>query len=521
MPLYKKIAKIKTLAAAAAATAVAASALSATAFADEAYYGYNYNWWGDDIPSQNGYVVSDVISGTDLGVGSLSSPSDMFIDETDKKLYIADTDNHRIVIADVDNGKLSNAKVLDTFKYGDEFPESESIIKQTVLNTPKGVFVTHYKDNVLIYIADSMNSRVLACYEDGTIFKEYTKPSNDVYDDSISFRPDKLVVDYALNVYVVIPSITNGMVQFSSDGTFNGYYGANRVQTTAQVLENAFYRLFMTREQMSKRQRASAIEIANCDIDEKGFIYTVTSSQKASTDVLKKLNPAGENIYVNMGYDSYIYGDHSVYYNGKTYASAIDDVDVDENGNVFLLDFTERRVFQYSDELDLEFIFGGSGNQKGLFTSPTAIETFQNRVFVSDDRKNSITIFKLTEFGEIVQDAIEKFNRGLYQEAKEPFEEILQRDSNYWYAYIGLGNAYYTMGENELAMKYFYQNSRSGYNRAFKEYRMEQVRKYFNVFIIIIIVLVVGLVVLSKLLKIRKKKKAAKAAASGGDGNAV
>ena len=225
----------------------------------------------------------------------------------------------------------------------------------------------------------------------------------------------------------------------------------------------------MTREQMAKRQRAVAIEIANCDIDEQGFIYTVTSSKQSDTDILKKLNPAGENIYTNMGYDGYIFG---------------------------------------------------NGRQKGLFTSPTAVETFQNRVYVSDDQKNSITVFKLTEFGEIVQGAIEKFNRGLYEEAKEPFEEILQRDSNYWYAYIGLGNAYYTMGENELAMKYFYQNSRSGYNRAFKEYRMEQIRKYFNVFIIVIIVLVIGLIVLSKVLKAHKKKKAAKAAA-GGDGNAV
>ncbi len=514
MPLYKKIAAFV------AAAAVAASAISVPAFADEAYRGYNYNWWGDAIPSQNGYVVRDVISGTNLGVGNFNEPNDMFIDETDEKLYIVDTSNQRIVIADIKDGKLGNAKVLDTFKYGSEFPESASEIKQTKLNTPKGIFVTHYKEKTLIYIADSMNSRVIGCYEDGTIFREYTRPTSDVYDDSVSFRPDKVVVDNALNVYTIIPSITNGMVQFSQDGTFNGFYGANRVQTTAQVLQNAFYRLFMTREQMSKRQRAVAIEITNCDIDEQGFIYTVTSSKKSSTDVLKKLNPAGENIYVNMGYDGYIFGDYSVYYNGKTYASAIDDVDVDENGNVFLLDFTERRVFQYSDELDLEFIFGGSGNQKGLFTSPTAVETFNNRVYVSDDRKNSITVFELTEFGEIVHDAIEKFNRGLYEEAKEPFEEILQRDSNYWYAYIGLGNAYYTMGENELAMKYFYQNSRSGYNRAFKEYRMEQVRKYFNVFIIAILVLVVGLIVLSKVIKVRKKKKAAKAAA-GGDGNAV
>jgi len=117
----------------------------------------------------------------------------------------------------------------------------------------------------------------------------------------------------------------------------------------------------------------------------------------------------------------------------------------------------------------------------------------------------------------MVHDAVEMFNRGLYQEAKEPFEEIILRDSNYWFAYIGLGNAYYTMGENEKAMDYFYMNSKGGYNRAFKEYRMDMIREYFNIFMIVVLILIIALVVLSKVIKVIKKKKRA----AGGDGNAV
>lgn len=509
MPLFKKIG------AAALATAIAASCLSLPAYADEAYYGYNYNWWNDPVPSQNGYVVDRVVTGVDLGVGALSEPNDMFVDNETGKIYLVDTNNARIVITDEN---LNSATVLDTFNYSDEFTEERSIVKKTTLDSPQGIFVTHNRGETLIYIADSMNSRVLACYEDGTIFFEYTRPSNDLYDADISFRPDKVVVDNALNVYVVIPSITNGMVQFSREGTFNGYYGANRVETTAEVLQNAFYSIFMNREQMRKRARAVAIEIANCDIDDQGFIYTVTSSKNADKDILKKLNPAGENIYLNMGFDNLLFGDMPLYYNGTTYASTIDDVDVDQEGNVFLLDFSEKRIFQYSDQLDLEFIFGGEGPQKGLFTSPTAIENLNGKVYVTDGRKNTITTFKLTEFGQMVHSAVEMFNRGLYQEAKEPFEEIILRDSNYWFAYIGLGNAYYTMGENETAMEYFYMNSRGGYNRAFKEYRMDMIRQYFNVFMIAVIILIVVLVVLSKVMKLLKKKKKA---AAGGDGNAV
>ncbi len=511
MPLFKKFG------AAAMAAVTAVSALASAVSADEPYNGYNYDWWNDAVPSQNGYVVDEVITGVDLGVGAFNELNDIFVDEVTGKIYLADTKNKRIVITDE---KMESATVLDTFKYGEEFPESESLIKKTDLNDPSGVFVTHNNDKTLIYIADTMNERVIGCYEDGTIFREYTRPSGDLYEAEVSYRPLKVVVDNALNVYVVIKSITNGMVQFSTEGRFNGYYGSNRVETTAEVLQNAFYSLFMSREQMRKRVQAVAIEIANCDIDEEGFIYTVTSSKNAEKDVLKKLNPAGENIYLNMGFDNMLFGDMPLYYNGQNFASAIDDVDVDENGNVFLLDFTKRRIFQYSEELDLEFIFGGEGNQKGLFTSPTAIENLNHRVYVTDGRKNSITIFKLTEFGGMVQDAIELFNRGRYQDAKEPFEEILLRDSNYWFAYIGLGNAYYTMGENEMAMKYFYMHSKGGYNRAFKEYRMDMIRSYFNIFMIVVIVLIVIAVAIS-IVRRRIKKKKLKAASTGGDGNAV
>ena len=86
--------------------------------------------------------------------------------------------------------------------------------------------------------------------------------------------------------------------------------------------------------------------------------------------------------------------------------------------------------------------------------------------------------------------------------------EVLSRDSNYWFAYIGLGNAELSQGNYETAMDYFYRNSRAGYNRAFKQYRMQFVRDNFNIFMIVILVVIVLLIVLSKLLKMRKKKKA-------------
>lgn len=487
--------------------AVAATTFVVNASADEPYVGYNYDWWGDPIPSQNGFVVEDVVSGVDMDITSLAEPNDMFVHDETGTFYIVDTKNNRIIETD-SKFTPENTRVITELTYSESFPESESTIKKTTFSAPKGIFVrTDKDDHTLIYVADSTNERVVAFNTDLEIEMEYVRPSSDVYDSQVTFNPDKVVVDSAFNVYVVIPSITQGTVQFSADGTFNGYYGANRVNATAEVIAQQFWKLIYTREQIIAMRRNVSIEISNVDIDNEGFIYTVTESRTSDTDVLKKLNPAGTNIFTNLGYDEYTYGDFATrYYKGKNYANAICDVEVDQDGNIYLLDFATGRVFQYTNECDLLFIFGGLGTQKGTFTSVAAVESYNGKVYVLDSRKNTITVFGQTEFGGIVQNAIYLFNEGLYDEAKGPWEEVLRRDSNYWLAYIGLGNAYLNQGDYETALDYFYRNSRAGYNRAFKSFRIEFIRANFTWMMLIIIGVILLLIVLSYIKKFRQKK---------------
>lgn len=345
--------------------AVAASALAVTSAADEPYIGYNYDWWGDPIPSQNGFVVEDVVSGTDMGLTTLAEPNDLFVHDETGRFYIADTKNNRIIETDSSFSE-ENTRIISELTYSDIFTEEMSKVKKTTFSAPMGVFArTDKNGHTLIYVADSANERVVAFNEDLEIEMEYVRPSSDVYDAQVTFNPNKVVVDSAFNVYVVVPSITQGAVQFSADGTFNGYYGANRVNATAEVIAQQFWKLIYTREQIIAMKKNVSIEIANVDIDDEGFIYTVTESRTSDTDILKKLNPAGTNIFTNLGFDEYIFGDFmQIYYKGKNYTSAITDVEVDSEGNIYLLDFATGRVFQYSNECDLLFIFGGLGTQK-------------------------------------------------------------------------------------------------------------------------------------------------------------
>lgn len=537
VPSIKRIAARVTAAAMAAVTL-----MTSVAYADEPYDGYNYDWWGDPVPSQNGYVVDKVITGADIGVGTLSEPSDMFFSDLGD-LYLADSAYKPTSGSDSAKGRIIATDENFQLKFTVESLDFSGVqdwldTKNSELNTgaisqadfnkitnlsfngPTGVYVDVDEGESTIYVADNSNDRVVAFTVDeigtdeyktsvGKVKVVYTRPDASMYDSSVTFNPSKVLVDAAKNVYVCIKSIAKGAAVFSKEGDFNGYFGANRVEATGEVLMNAFWKLIFSREQAKRMRRSVPVEISNFDIDSDNFIYTVTESKSADTDILKKLNSAGTNIYTNLGYSDYTFGDAlTKYYRGQTYSSQITDIDVSADGTINLLDLKTGRVFQYDDECQLLFIFGGIGQQKGTFNIVNAVESRGSNVYVLDGRKCSITVFKQTEFGSIVHNAIALFNKGKYEEARQPWEEALRRDSNYWLAYIGLGNAYLNEGDYDTAMKYFYYNSKSGYNDAFKSWRMNFIRDNFTVFAIVILVLLVGIYVLSTWRnKVRARKR--------------
>lgn len=521
-------------------SAVLAAAMLCTgvvAYADEPYTGYNYDWWGDPVPSQNGYVVDKVVSGLDIGCGQFTNPADLYFDDNEM-LYIADSgytgsfdtksQKGRIVVTDKDFNLAYSIEYLDfsdkqewlsekKSQYDSGSLTEERYSKETNIyfNTPTGVFV----DGDNVYVADSENERVVQFTVDkdangmgyGKVIEVFTRPDATYYDAGTTFRPEKVLVDAAKNVYVCITTITRGAVVFSREGEFNGYYGANRVEKTGEVILNAFWKLIMTTEQIKRMKRSVPVELSNFDIDDDNFVYTVTKNKNSDTDVLKKMNSAGTNIFINLGYNEYSFGDTLIkYYRGTTYSSQICDVDVGPNGEINLLDLQTGRVFQYDDECTLMFIFGGSGDQKGTFTTVNAVESIGTNVYVLDSRKSTITVFKRTEFGSIVHEAMSLFNAGKYNEAMEPWNEVLRRDSNYWMAYIGLGNAYLNAKDYEAAMDNFYLQSRSGYSDAFKSWRMNFIRENFTLFAVIIIAIFVAIYVISSIRgKARSKKRAA------------
>lgn len=461
---------------------------SLTASAGEAYDVYNYDRWGEAIPSQAGYIAERAVSGYDLGVGAFESPSDIFYDHNDL-FYIVDSGNNRIVT--INGGFDEVVRIYDSFK----MPDGSS----TTLKNPQGIFIS--KENDYMYIADNENSRVLISDLDGNVISEMTKPTSEVYDQKRTFLPQRVIADKAGNVYVVLNNITTGAAMFNPEGEFTGFYGANRVQPTAEIIGNYFTSLFTSEEKRSHRARNVPTGITSFDIDG-DFIFTCTSSSTQTTDTVKKLNAAGKNIFANMDLK---FGDYAPMYDtsqNKLLAPAICDIDIAEDGNINCLDFTTGRIFQYDEDCNLLFITGTLGKQVGGFDHVAALESKGENLYVVDSQKDTVTIFTETDFGKIVHEATALHNDGRYEEALEPWQEVLKRDGNYRRAYVGVAAALLRKGDYEGSMKYS-KLADAGwiYNKAFEGYRMDFLKKYFGYIFIVIVLAIAALFIAGRQLK--------------------
>ena len=474
--MMKKLQRFASVALAAALSL--GSVLSMGASAEEHYDVYNYDRWEEAIPSQAGYLAAKTISGDDLGVGNFSEPSDIFRDKYDQ-FFIVDTKNNRLVV--------TNSEVDEVVKVYDEFTMPDG--STTTLKAPEGVYVSPETD--LIYIADYNNSRVLVCDYDGNVTLELTKPDSELFSQELTFLPQKVIADKAGNIYVVLGNITTGAAMFNAEGEFQGYYGANTVEATSQVVANYFWKLISTEEMRSRQARTVPSGITNFDLDDEGFIYTCTQSTSQTKDTVKKLNPAGTNLFASLDTS---WGDIQSVYDANTnknYQSMICDIEISDDGNINCLDLTSGRVFQYDEDGNLLFIFGSSSDQKGGFTEVAALESYQDKILVLDTRKNTVTVFRETDFGSIVHKATVLYNGGYYEEALDPWFEVLQYDGNYRRAFLGISAAYLVQGNYEGSMKYAkLADSPYRYNRAFEGYRQEWLSTHTGLVVGVLLLLV-------------------------------
>lgn len=478
----------------------------ASAISFEPYNGYNYNAWGASVSAPNGYRVEQVIDGTMLGVGKFIEPSDLFY--VNNELYILDSGNNRIIVLDK-SYKLS--RVIDAFTLDG---------KKEELKNPRGIFIRSDKS---FTVCDTDNSRILDCKPNGEIVKILTKPTDEIYPENIAFKPIKVIEDSSQNLYVIVLDFYYGAICYNPNGSFNSFFGSNRVEITPKLLFDRLWKSILPKSTTKYISNYVPVNYSNFDIDSDDFIFTTTRQTKNSLDEIKKLNNVGINILRSeAAYDTINksdYGDKErIRYKGETSDSQFTDIDVSDEGLMSALDFNSNKVFQYDEESNLLFVFGGKGEQKGLFKRPIAIETIENNVIVLDFEKCDITIFQPTEFGDIVHKAVKFYVDGQFNDAVPEWQSILKLDSNYEPAYRGIGKALAEQQKYTESLKYLKLGfDRESYSSSLRRVRTEFIKENLVFISLISLIIILLLLYRKKLMKIfRGERKYEEAAVDEG-----
>lgn len=359
----------------------------------------------------------------------------------------------------------------------------------------------------LIYIADTENERVIVTDINSNCVKILELPDSPLIPTGFKYKPVKVVVDKKGYTYIVSEGSYYGAILYSPKTEFLGFFGANTVKgTLSTAYNNLFNRLFSNDVKRAADELSLPYTLTDITVGPDNFIYTATGRTAKSGTIQKGqvcvYNPGGKD---TLKASSFNFADYEVA--GAEKAQNILGIDVDDEGYIYLLDGVYGRIFFYDKECNLLSVFGGGYNdshQTGGFYLPTAITVNGQDIVVTDRQKNGITIFKITQYGNLVKQADSVTLMGDFATALPLWKEVIRQDSNNQLAYRGVAKALYDIGEDEEAIKY----SRMGYDRetyskAFENIRNQWLEDNFTLIAIFAIILISAI---SALLVIKKKR---------------
>ena len=461
---------------------------------EDLFYTYTYDYWGIERESPDAYAMNSVLFGNSYGIGNFNSPEGLFV--RDNRVFICDTLNNRIVEFSYNNGKFTLVKVVT---------EVNNEGKMEPLSKPYDVFIT--PDNEW-YISDYGNQRIVFTDDSQNVLGTIYKPEDEeTLSADYQFLPQKLVVDSAKRIFVQAQNINKGFMEFENDGEFVGYIGAADVQFD---FIDYFYKLISTQAQRAQMEAFVPTEYNNIALDSEGFIYatlgTFEDSEVNSANPVRKLNAKGTDILIRNGYENPI-GDIQ-WGNGGGYngTSKFSDVTILENDCYYCLDMTRGRVFGYDFQGNLLYAFGGIGYRQGNFKLPVAIEAIGDSLLILDKELGSVTIMTLTEYGKLINDALNTYKIGEYDISADYWRQVLKLNGNYDLAYIGIGRSLLRQDKFEEAMDYFkLKLDFKNYSKAYKLYRKKKIEDNIGYVFAIFMVLLVIIFVRNTVKKIRRE----------------
>lgn len=461
------------------------------AVAASSYGTYTYSQDGFGVASPDAYTPEMIVDSKYMGISTVpKNPADLETDE-DGNVYIADSGNNRILVLDrYYKYKFS----IKSFTNSNGIPDA--------LSNPNGVFV----GNDLIYVADTDNKRIVVFdQDDGSYVKTVEEPQADVFPADSVYRPVALAVDSAGTMYVISSSTYMGVIALNPDGSFQCFVGAQKVTISAwQKIWRYFQTDEMKRrsEQYVSTEfnnitidHRGFIYVTTSSIDANAQ-QSATRNNSADFSPVKKLNVSGDDIMKRTGFFGFGEVDvqlRSTVTTAPVGTSVIVDVALGPQNTWSIIDSKRSKVYTYDEYGDLLFIFGDTGTQLGNMRSMAAICYQDEKILLLDKSTGTFTVYSRTEYGEILLNAIENQNNRNYDKAQEDWETILQRNNNFDAAYIGIGKALYRSGKWTEAMDYFTSAyDTDNYSSAFKMYRKDLIGKIIYLIPIVIIIVCVG-----------------------------
>ena len=252
-------------------------------------------------------------------------------------------------------------------------------------------------------------------------------------------------------------------------------------------------------------------------MDPEGLLYAL-SDPKSNTGQIKRMGLNGnQTLNFKSGFTTqsgdllnFVEQPKSYYEKGGSFVinSNLLCLAVDPQGFIYAADSIRGRVYVYDEECRVLTAFSlgfSQGDQVGTFHTPCALAVSNDKLFVADSGNRSITVFELTEYGQMYKTADTYTINGEYELAMPYWEEILKLDSNNQRAYEGLAKAYLGRGDYEKAMYYAEMgNDQQTYSLAYSEVQSVWLSNNFW-WLFIVCVLAVGAI--AAVLVVSKKRK--------------
>lgn len=471
----------------------------------------HYNFWKDeqDYHTSAMYNLKKVIDGEALGIGSFAAPHDIYTDKNGY-VYIADTDNGRVVVLDSDFKYKTQLKNLS---YEGETLDMEGL---------QGVYV---RDNGDIYICDTEHQRVVICDLSGKVKGTLGLPPADVIPSDFSYRPTRIVIDSDGITYVVSEGSYYGAIMYDVKGNFSGFFGSNSVEgSILTALSKIWELIFHNDTKKAQKERELPYQFTDITMDDNNFVYTATGASTESANnkgQIKKLSPGGTNILKDKTKRMVTAADSKDFSDGADVRYAItgsydvrktdlSSMDVDNEGYMYALCSAYGHVFIYDQECNRLGVFGGGaseGYQDGTFYYATSIQynRLNDDILICDKLANRVTVYSQTEFGALIKKAQKLTTTGAYVEAKPYWEKVISMDRGCKLAYSGLAKAAFMEEDYKKAMEYALNGEdQETYANAYSYVRNEDLSQSF-IWIFIVALVVVG--VLAAFLIYTNKKK--------------